>query len=123
MLYVAAVLLAILAIAHSIIGEVRLIRSLAARDDLPTLYGTTRFTGATLRFAWHVTSVLGLGLAAVIAEIALGVSPAVLASTIGWTLIACGVLPLVFTRGRHLAWAVFFAAGALCLIPFPVPAS
>ena len=46
-----------LAIAHSIIGEVRLIRSIAARDDLPTLYGTTRFTGATLRFAWHVTSV------------------------------------------------------------------
>lgn len=122
MLYVAAGLVAVLAIAHSIIGEVRLIRPIATRDDLPRIYGTTAFTGATLRFAWHVTSLLALGLAVVLAEIARDAAPETLARTIGWTLIVCAILPLVFTRGSHLSWAVFFAAGALCLIPFPVPA-
>ena len=116
MLFVAAALLALLAIAHSILGEVRLIKPVAALGDLPRLYGTTDFTGATLRFAWHVTSVLGLGVAAVILAIALGAGPVVLVSIIGWTMIACGILPLVFTRGRHVAWAVFIAAGVLCLL-------
>jgi len=121
-LFVAAGLVAVLAIAHSVIGELRLIRPIAARDDLPPLYGTTAFTGATLRFAWHVTSVLALGLAVLLAEVAVDAPPEALAPTIGWTLIACGILPLVYTRGRHVAWVVFFAAGVLCLIPFPAPA-
>jgi hypothetical protein len=115
-LYAAAALMAFLAIAHSIIGERRLIGPLAARDDLPRLFGGTRFTGPTLRFAWHVTSVLGLGFAAVLLAVALGASEAAIVCTIGVTLIASGILPLVFTRGRHLAWAVFLAAGALCVL-------
>jgi hypothetical protein len=115
-LYVAAALMAFLAVAHSIIGERRLIGPLARRDDLPRLFGGIRFSGATLRFAWHVTSILGLGVAAVLLALALGASDAVIACTIGVTLIVSGVLPLVFTRGRHLAWAVFFAAGALCVL-------
>jgi hypothetical protein len=115
-LFAAAALMAFLAIAHSIIGERRLIGPLASRDDLPRLFGGTRFTGPTLRFAWHVTSVLGLGFAAVLLAAAVGASQAAIVCTIGVTLIVTGVLPLVFTRGRHLAWAVFFAAGALCVI-------
>jgi hypothetical protein len=115
-LIVAAVLIALLAVAHSVIGEVRLIGPIAARGDLPTLYGTTKLTGATLRFAWHVTSVLALGLAAIMFAIAFDAPPDIAVCIIGWTLIASGVLPLVFTRGRHFAWAVFFAAGALCLL-------
>lgn len=121
MLFVAAVLIALLAVAHSVIGEVRLIRPIAARGDLPTLYGTTRFTGATLRFAWHVTSALALGVSAIMFAMAFDAHQDVLVCIIGWTLIACGVFPLVFTRGRHLAWVVFFAAGVLCLISAAVP--
>ena len=98
-LYIAAALIALLAIAHSIIGELRLIGPIAARDDLPRLYGTTAFTGATLRFAWHVTSLLALGVAVVLVELAAGADVGLLAATIGWTLIACGMLPLIFTRG------------------------
>ncbi|MEO5922145.1 MAG: hypothetical protein ABIQ01_13480 [Pseudolysinimonas sp.] len=116
MLYVAAALMAILAVGHSIIGERKLIGPLAHRDDLPRLFGGTRFSAATLRFAWHVTSVLGLGFAAVLLAFALGASGDVIVSVIGWTLIVSGLLPLIATRGRHLAWVVFFAAGALCLL-------
>lgn len=35
--------------------------------------------------------------------------------TLGVTLLAAGLLPLVFTRGRHLSWLVLFVAGGLCL--------
>jgi len=115
-LYVAAALMAALAIAHSIIGERRLIGPLARRDDLPRLFGGTRFSGATLRFAWHVTSVLGLGFAAILLAIALGATDDEIVIVIGCTLIVSGIFPLVFTRGRHVAWVVFFAAGALCLL-------
>lgn len=114
-LYAAAALMALLSIAHSIIGERKLIGPLSHRDDLPSLFGTGAFSAATLRFAWHVTSVLGLGIAAVLLAIALGASPEIIVCTIGWTLIVCGFFPLIATRGRHLAWVVFFAAGGLCL--------
>jgi hypothetical protein len=63
-----------------------------------------------------VTSVLGLGFAAVLLAVALGASDAVIVCTIGVALIVSGVFPLVFTRGRHLAWMVFFAAGTLCVL-------
>ncbi len=116
MLFVAAALMGILAVAHSIIGERKLIGPLARRDDLPPIFGTVALSAATLRFAWHVTSILGLGFAAVLLAIGLGADQSVVVSTIGWTLIVSGVLPLVATRGRHLAWVVFLAAGALCLI-------
>ena len=43
------------------------------------------------------------------------VSIASIGITIGATLLASGVLPLTFTRGRHLSWLVLFTAGALVL--------
>lgn len=116
MLYVASALMAMLAVGHSIIGERRLIGPLARRDDLPPLFGTVALSAATLRFAWHVTSLLGLGFAAVLLVVALGGSLQAVVCTIGLTLIVSGVLPLVYTRGRHLAWVIFFAAGALCVL-------
>lgn len=108
--------MAVLAIAHSVIGERKLIGPLARRDDLPPIFGTVALSAVTLRFAWHVTSVLALGFAAVLFAVAIGAPDDVIVLTIGATLIVSGFLPLIYTRGRHLAWAVFFAAGTLCLI-------
>ncbi|HET6765603.1 MAG TPA: hypothetical protein VFH27_18115, partial [Longimicrobiaceae bacterium] len=73
------------------------------------------FTARTLRFAWHLTTVMALGFAAVLLQLAEGATAPVLVRTIGWTLVVSGLLPLVHTRGRHLSWIVLFAAGALCL--------
>jgi hypothetical protein len=39
-----------------------------------------------------------------------------IAITLGITLLVSGLLPLLFTRGRHLAWVVLFAAGTLVLL-------
>lgn len=115
MLIAAAVLIGALGVAHSILGE-RYIIAWLLRHDLPRLFGGTEFAAGTIRFAWHITTVLALGMSVVLALAAADAGESAFVSAIGWTLIACGVLPLYFTRGRHLSWGVFFAAGALCLL-------
>lgn len=115
MLYAASALVAVLGVAHSVLGERYIIRRLLRRDDLPKLFGGAEFTARTIRFAWHVTSVLAIGLAVVLALFAADATQRVIVGVLGVTLLASGVLPLVFTRGRHLSWVVFFAAGGLTL--------
>lgn len=115
MLYVAAVLMTALGLAHSVLGERFILVRLFRRDNLPKLFGGTEFTERTLRFAWHFTTVLALGIAALLVQIAGRPDAAPLAATIGWTLIVSGLLPLLHTRARHLSWVVLFVAGGLCL--------
>ena len=114
MLQFAAILIVLLGVAHSVLGE-RYILTRLFRRDLPKLFGGQEFTRNTLRFAWHLTTVLAFGLGAVLWQLAGAPPPELLARTLGWCFIASGLLPLVFTRGRHLAWVVLFAAGGLCL--------
>ncbi len=116
MLQVAAVLLVLLGVAHSWLGERCILIRLFRRDDLPKLFGGSAFTVRTLRFAWHITTIAWFGFAAILWKASSGPleQPFVLA-VIGCTSIASGLLPLVHTRGRHLSWIVFFAVGGLCL--------
>lgn len=114
MLQLAAVLVVLLGIAHSILGE-RYILTRLFRRELPKLFGGSEFTRNTLRFAWHLTTLLAFALGAILWLLPSAPPPERLARVLGWLLIASGALPLVFTRGRHLAWVVLFAAGGLCL--------
>ena len=115
MLPAAATLIFLLGLAHSILGERYILVRLFRRQDLPMLFGGTAFTTRTLRFAWHLTTVIAWGLAAVVLQLdALPHGPGrAIALTIGGTLIVSCLLPLAFTRGRHLSWVVLFVAGAL----------
>lgn len=115
MLQLAAALVALLGIAHSYLGERYLLIRLFRRDNLPKLLGSTAFTQRTLRFAWHLTTVMAFGFAALLLQLAGGAAGPALVRTIGGTLLLGGLLPLVHTRGRHLAWVVLFIAGGLCL--------
>jgi hypothetical protein len=117
MLIAAAILVFLLGLAHSILGERYLLIRLFRRPDLPKLFGGTAFTTRTLRFAWHLTTAIAWGLAAVLVQLdALpGDAGRSIGMTIGATLLVSGVLPLAFTRGRHLSWLVLFTAGALVL--------
>lgn len=114
MLYTAAVLIALLGLAHSVLGE-RYILIRLFRRDLPRLFGGPEFTRQTLRFAWHLTTVLAWTLAVLLVQLAEAQPPSWLLRSIGGGLLLSGLLPLVFTRGRHLAWVVLFIAGGLCL--------
>lgn len=114
MLQVAAVLIVLLGVAHSVLGE-RYILTRLFRRDLPKLFGGQEFTRDTLRFAWHLTTVLAFALGTVLWLLAGSPPPQVLAQVLGCFLLASGFLPLVMTRGRHLSWVVLFAAGGLSL--------
>jgi hypothetical protein len=114
MLKLAAVLLFLTGIAHSYLGERYILIRLFKRDNLPRLLGGTSFTVGTLRFAWHLTTVAWWALACLIWMSSTGeVSTAQMLHIIAWAALISGCFPLLFTRGRHLSWLVFFAVAAL----------
>jgi hypothetical protein len=115
MLYVAAAILVILGLAHSWLGERYILMRLFRRGELPKVLGGTEFTKGTLRFVWHLTTVLGLAFAAILVQVANGGSGPAVVTTLGWTSLVAGLFPLYFTRGKHLSWIGFFIAGAACL--------
>ena len=66
MLQLAAFLIVVLGLAHSILGERYMLVRLFKRSDLPKIFGSVDFTIQTLRFAWHITTVAWFGLAALV---------------------------------------------------------
>lgn len=105
----AALLCAVLALGHSLIGEYFLIGPLCRHPErLPRLLGQPQFAAQTLRMAWHLTTLLGLLLAVLIWQLPIGpeathhqVQP-LMALTFG----LCALWAAATTRGRHLAWVV-----------------
>jgi hypothetical protein len=117
MLTLAAALIFALGLAHSLLGERYILVRLFRRPDLPKLFGGTAFTTATLRFAWHLTTLAWWGFAAILLHVEYGtLSTPRLLQVIAVTTFVSGLLPLFFTRGRHLSWIVFFTVAALLAI-------
>jgi hypothetical protein len=114
-LLIAAALLALLGAAHSTLGERYILIRLFRRNDLPAILGSSDFTRRTLRFAWHITSVLAFGLAAILVILASpgGGTARMTVEIIAATCAACGVVALTGSRGRHLSWVVFFTVAVL----------
>jgi hypothetical protein len=114
-LLIAAVLVTLLAAAHSYLGERYILMRLFRRTDLPKLFGGSEFTTRTLRFAWHITSVAWLGLASLILVLAQspGEAQVTHARLIAGVFGISGLAALVGSRGRHLSWVVFFLIAAL----------
>lgn len=117
MLVTAAALIWLTGLAHSVLGErYILVRLFRRPDSLPKVLGSTAFTAGTLRFVWHLITVVWWALAYVV--LALGSGPLSrddLLLVIGATSLVSAAFPLVFTRGKHLSWVVFLAVGALLL--------
>ncbi len=114
MLVAAALLMFATGLAHSYLGERYLLMRLFRRDDLPRLFGGTRFTTGTLRFVWHLLTVVWWG----IAVLTLRASGQALDSrnvlgVFSTVALASAVLPFVLTRGKHLSWIVFLVIGVL----------
>ena len=115
LLVIGAALAVLLASAHSCLGERYILTRLLRPEGLPRLFGGTEFTKHTLRFAWHLTSVAWVGFAAVLVALA---SPArdtgqSVAEVISATFGLSGLVTLIGSRGRHLAWVVFLTVAAL----------
>jgi len=115
-LFVGGLLVVLLGLAHSLLGEWLLLRPLFRRDDLPRLLGSRRFARRTWRFAWHLTTVLMVGPGVVAMVLSLGP----LQAQTSWVLrvfagvfAVCGLGSLASTRGRHFSWYVFLLIAAL----------
>lgn len=115
-LHLAAALIILTGLAHSVLGERYILTRLFRRSDLPKLFGGTAFTARTLRFAWHITTVAWWGMAVLLWQAADGtLSRTSVLQVLGWTALLSALLPLWITRGRRLSWIVFLAVGALTL--------
>lgn len=115
MLQAAAAILVLLGLLHSVLGERYILRRLFRRCDLPKVLGSADFTRNTLRFVWHLLTLMAWTMALLLMQLAGGASAAQMAALLGFALIASGLLPLCFTRARHLSWLGLMGAGALCL--------
>ncbi|MCZ2721565.1 hypothetical protein O1D97_07840 [Marinomonas sp. 15G1-11] len=115
MLLIGTILLLIIGIIHSYLGEKYLLIRLFRRDDLPKLLGSDWFTKRVLRFAWHLTTLAWWGFAAILYVLS---NPTVNVQNEILIIIAVvfalsGVVSFSFTRGKHLSWLFFFTIAAI----------
>lgn len=114
LLQIAALLSFLLGLAHTLLGERYILIRLFRRDNLPAIFGSSVFTKQTLRFAWHLTTVLSWAFAVILWRAGSGgISQGEVLRVIAYSFIAAGFLPLIVTRGKHLSWLVLFVIGTL----------
>ncbi|WP_125778741.1 hypothetical protein [Pseudoalteromonas rubra] len=117
LLYIAAVLLILVSLAHSYLGERFILIRLFKRDNLPQLFGSSDFTIRTLRFAWHLTSIAWLGFAALLLALASPeFTPTMLLLIIAATFVLHSALALFLSRGKHWSWLLFAVVSVLLIV-------
>ena len=114
MLLLGSFLLMFIGIIHSYFGEKFILIRLFKRDNLPTLLGSDWFTKRVLRFAWHLTTIAWWGFAAILYFLSSSSSNihAEILIIIGAVFAVSGVVSLLFSRGKHLSWLIFFGIAA-----------
>lgn len=99
----------ITALTHSIVGERRLIGPVIALNQGAMAVPLGR---QVMRGAWHLTSVLMLVCAIVVA---FPQTPHAINAVIGAAWLATGLIDVVWTRGKHIGWPLLVGAGACAL--------
>ena len=116
LLVIAALLTVGLGLAHSFLGEWKLIGPLLDPARRVGVLASSSFARNVLRFAWHLTSLAWWGFAAILIAVAASPNPIrdmlwIIATTFALT----GLLILIVGRGRHLAWPVCLTIAALAV--------
>ena len=118
-LLIAALLTFVIGAIHSWRGERRLLGPLLAPDQRQGMLANT-FVRRVLRFGWHLTSIAWWGMGATIAALAMAPPLDRQGRLTLWgmaaTFLVTGVLILITSRGRHLAWPVFLAIVTLIAV-------
>ncbi len=116
MYILAAILLFVIGIAHSYLGERYILIRLFRRNDLPKIMGSEDFTKNTLRFAWHITTLAWFGFAAILFHMASDqLNGTVIGNVIGITFLFHFAIAVIASRGKHLSWPVFLTIGLVVL--------
>lgn len=115
-LIAAAILSCAIGLIHSVLGEILIFRRMRTTGFIPTNGGLLlRESHVRILWAsWHLVSVLGWCIAAVLMWLALPASRAVaqlpVAQVISISMLVSSLLVLVGTKGRHPGWI-----GLLCV--------
>ena len=118
-LFAAGVLSALIGVAHSVLGEKLVLGPLFRRSELPKLLGSTTFARRTLRFAWHLTTVLLIAIGATAAALSftvLDLQAVWVLRIFAATFAASSLLSLIGARGKHFSWWVFLLIAVLLWI-------
>ena len=110
-----ACLLVIVALIHSILGE-KLIIGPVLKQPLPHIFGNDFLTKRTLRFAWHLTTVVWLGIACILIYFSrqpVTATEVIVLKIIAAVFILSCLITLMASKGRHFAWWAFLAIGIL----------
>ncbi|GGJ28074.1 hypothetical protein [Deinococcus roseus] len=108
-LLLAGLLLTLIGIVHSVLGEVLIFKRLRKGTRIPT-WGALLLKESHVRIlwaTWHLASVLGWGLAALLFRLAFSADPANLdffKTTLALSTFAGGFLVLIGTNGKHPGW-------------------
>lgn len=113
MVLVASVILMIIAIVHSYLGEKYILMRLFKRDNIPHLFGSDYFTKGTLRFCWHVMSVAALGFSVILYNAS---SNVLILNVIGIVFLTSAILAIFYTKGKHLSWIAFLIVSTICFV-------
>ncbi|WP_342720951.1 hypothetical protein [Acidovorax sp. FHTAMBA] len=119
LLMMAAGGLALVGVVHSVLGEVMVFRTLRTRSMVPTAgHPVLREWQVRILWAtWHLASILGWALSALLWRLANAPADADLRTWLAQVavvaLLASALLVLGATRGRHPAWAALLAIAAL----------
>ena len=116
MYYLGALILFVIGLVHSYLGERYILIRLFKRENLPILFGGTEFTKNTLRFAWHITTVAWWGFAAILIHLAGNdISPAFIGNVIGVTFFIHFLIALLGSKSKHISWVFFLLVAALSI--------
>jgi hypothetical protein len=114
-LVTASVLTGLMCLAHSVLGEIFILIPLHRREGRAGRTGLT--TRAVLRFTWHILSVLGLGMAAILGYYsrfpALAADQIAVLRILALTSLVSFGIALAGSRARHPSWAVFLVVAGL----------
>lgn len=120
MIIAAALLLFLIGLVHSVLGEKYILIRLFKRDNLPHLFGSDWFTKRMLRFAWHLTTIAWhlttiawWGIAAMLIMFYRQMDGEQVLYVMSGTFLISGLIALIASRAKHLSWVVFFAIAAL----------
>ncbi len=109
LLWLSAIMMIVTALAHSILGEKRLITPILALDTDITRRPLAQ---QVLRMAWHVTS-LFMGLTALL--VVWPAVPAMLILATGILWLSAGLIDGVVTKGKHVGWLPLTLSGAFAI--------
>jgi len=116
-LEIAAALCFGIGMVHSYLGERFILIRLFKRGEVPHLFGSDYFTKGTLRFAWHITTIIAWGLGYLVFSVSRNVDnlAQVVLLTTGVVFSLSAVFAFAFTKGKHLSWIVFGLIAALVI--------